>query len=45
MIPMEEMEGWMDAGALITTVESAVAANFNMLRLWGGGIYMPQVIG
>jgi len=43
MIPMEELEGWMDADAHIALVESAVDANMNTLRVWGGGMFLPNV--
>ncbi|CAK0819957.1 unnamed protein product [Prorocentrum cordatum] len=43
MIPMEEIEGWMDAGAHAELVKSAAAANFNTLRVWGGGMFLPDV--
>ena len=28
--------------ALRQTVRSAAAANMNMLRIWGGGTYLPE---
>eukprot|EP00040_Diaphanoeca_grandis_P034655 m.215991 g.215991 ORF g.215991 m.215991 type:complete len:1074 (-) comp33200_c0_seq2:397-3618(-) len=43
MIPMEEMEGWMDADAHVASVRSAAEGRFNMLRVWGGGIWLPSV--
>lgn len=43
MIPMEELEGRMSAAAHRLVVKSAVDANMNMLRVWGGGIFLPQV--
>lgn len=42
MIPMEAVEGWMDADAHRVLVQSAVQANFNTLRIWGGGIFLPD---
>ena len=42
MIPMEELEGWMDADAHLATVRSALEGRFNMLRVWGGGIWLPS---
>ena len=42
MIPMEEMEGRMNPEAHQILVQSAVAANFNILRVWGGGMFLPD---
>ena len=42
MIPMEEMEGRRSAAALTQLVRSAAAAHFNVLRVWGGGIYQDD---
>lgn len=38
-IPMENMEGRYAKGQNRALVASAAAANMNMLRVWGGGIY------
>jgi len=42
MIPMEEVEGRLDAGAHRILVHSAAAAHMNTLRVWGGGLYYPR---
>lgn len=42
-IPMEELEGRQDAAAYAAMLASAAAANHNMLRVWGGGIFLPSV--
>ena len=42
MIPMEEMEGRRSAAAISQLVQSAAAANFNIFRVWGGGIYQDD---
>lgn len=39
MIPMDEMEGRINSTAVRIMVQSAVDANFNMLRIWGGGVF------
>jgi hypothetical protein len=39
MIPMELMEGRIVQGMHRNLVASAAAANFNTIRVWGGGIY------
>ncbi len=44
MIPMEELEGRLDADAHRYLVQSAAHANFNMLRVWGGGIIVPDAL-
>eukprot|EP00730_Choanoeca_flexa_P008569 TRINITY_DN12506_c0_g2_i18.p1 TRINITY_DN12506_c0_g2~~TRINITY_DN12506_c0_g2_i18.p1 ORF type:complete len:975 (+),score=156.28 TRINITY_DN12506_c0_g2_i18:81-2927(+) len=43
MIPMEELEGRMSAEAHRRLVISAREAGMNTLRVWGGGIFYPQV--
>lgn len=43
MIPMEELEGRMSAGAHRQLVVNAVDGGMNTLRVWGGGIFLPQV--
>eukprot|EP00041_Stephanoeca_diplocostata_P030471 m.923001 g.923001 ORF g.923001 m.923001 type:complete len:903 (-) comp23763_c0_seq5:340-3048(-) len=42
MIPMEELEGRMDAQAHANLVRSVADGGMNMLRVWGGGIYYPD---
>ena len=41
-IPMDLMEGRMSAAAHHRLVQSAAEANFNTLRVWGGGIWEPR---
>lgn len=41
-IPMDLMEGRMTAEAHRRLVQSAAEANFNTLRVWGGGIWEPR---
>ena len=41
--PMEELEGWYSAAAHRQLVQSSADSNINMLRVWGGGVYLPQV--
>eukprot|EP00117_Sycon_ciliatum_P026411 scpid28634/ scgid21686/ Beta-mannosidase; Lysosomal beta A mannosidase; Mannanase len=43
MIPMEELEGRMNAVAFSRLVQSAVDGRMNMLRVWGGGIFLPDI--
>lgn len=42
MIPMEELEGRMDAGAHRQLVQNAVDGGMNTLRVWGGGMFLPS---
>ena len=42
MIPMEELEGRLSADAHRYLVQSAAHAKFNMLRVWGGGMFLPD---
>lgn len=42
MIPMDELEGRLDADAHRVLVESAAAAGLNTLRVWGGGMFLPD---
>lgn len=39
LIPMEELEGRYQPGQHRQLVKSSAAANMNLLRIWGGGIY------
>jgi len=43
VVPTEELEGWYSAAVHTQLVKSSAEANFNMLRVWGGGVYLPQV--
>eukprot|EP00041_Stephanoeca_diplocostata_P032285 m.1031147 g.1031147 ORF g.1031147 m.1031147 type:complete len:1000 (-) comp24121_c0_seq1:1760-4759(-) len=43
MIPMEEMEGRMAANAHAQLVKNAVDGSMNTLRVWGGGMFLPEV--
>ena len=38
-VPMDLMEGRYSVNATRRLVQSAADANFNMLRVWGGGVY------
>lgn len=42
-IPMEEMEGRQSAAAYVSMLRSAQAAHMNTLRVWGGGVFLPDV--
>ena len=42
MIPMEELEGRMNAEAHRQLVRSAVDGGMNTLRVWGGGMFLPD---
>jgi len=41
-IPEEMFESWMCKDKTINLLRECVAAHFNMLRVWGGGIYPPD---
>ena len=43
LIPMEEHEGKISAEAYKILVNTAENSNFNVLRIWGGGIYPPDI--
>lgn len=43
LVPTDMLDGRLDAIAYLTLVQSAAAAHFNMIRIWGGGIYPPDV--
>jgi beta-mannosidase len=43
MIPLDEMEGRVNSTAVRVMVQSAADANFNMLRVWGGGVFQYDV--
>lgn len=42
MVPMDQLEGRLDDEAHRELVRSAAAANMNMLRIWGGGMVLPE---
>ena len=42
MIPMEELEGRMSAEAHHQLVQSAADGGLNTLRVWGGGMFLPD---
>lgn len=42
VIPMDQLEGRMTDEAHIHVVQSAAAAKMNMLRIWGGGMVLPD---
>jgi beta-mannosidase len=42
VIPLEELEARNNKEAIRRMVEWAAAANMNMLRLWGGGVYQYE---
>ena len=42
MIPMEELEGRMSDEAHRVLVQNAAQGGMNTLRVWGGGIFLPD---
>ena len=44
LIPMDEMDGRLSSAAYVAMLRSAAAANFNTLRVWGGGMYYHDVV-
>jgi len=43
MIPMDEQEGQYSAEAHARLVMSAADAGMNILRVWGGGVFLPDI--
>jgi beta-mannosidase len=43
VIPMEELEGRLSADAHRQLVQSAADGRMNTLRVWGGGVFLPDV--
>ena len=41
-VPMDQLEGRLTASAHRKVVQSASAANMNMIRVWGGGMIPPD---
>ena len=42
VVPMDQLEGRLTDEAHVLMVQSAVKANMNMLRVWGGGMILPK---
>ena len=42
MIPMEELEGRLSGAAHRQLVKSAADGSMNTLRVWGGGMFLPD---
>ena len=43
IIPMEEFEGRQTAVAYRSMLQSAVDARMNSVRVWGGGVFLPEL--
>ena len=43
LVPTDMLDGRLDAIAYHTLVQSSASSHFNMIRIWGGGIYAPDV--
>lgn len=43
VIPLDHFTPRADSAAYARLLDDAVAANMNMVRVWGGGVYMPDV--
>lgn len=44
LIPMDEMEGRLSVAAYESMMQSAADAGYNTLRVWGGGIYLHDIV-
>ena len=42
VIPMDELEGRLSEDAHRKMVQAAVGGRFNTLRVWGGGMFLPE---
>lgn len=43
MIPLDEMEGRYSVDRYLRIVDSAMRANMNVFRIWGGGIFFHRI--
>jgi beta-mannosidase len=43
VVPLEELEGRNTIQAHLNMVESMAAARFTAVRVWGGGVYFPDL--
>ena len=44
LIPMDEMDGRLTENAYYYMLLSAKDANYNTLRVWGGGLYYHDIV-
>jgi beta-galactosidase/beta-glucuronidase len=44
LIPMDEMEGRNSREAYFYMLKSAADAKYNILRIWGGGVFFPEYV-
>ena len=43
LVPLEELEGRNSLEAHLFMARSMAAAHFTAVRIWGGGVYLPDI--